>query len=88
MVTFGSVPAIVEEEIIESIKAKIQNDYVILQPTPFIAGQLLRIEEGPLRGLEAIFEKELSGQQRIALLLRAVSYQARVIVDREHVASL
>lgn len=88
VVTFGSVPAIVEEEIIESIKAKVQNAYVILQPTPFIAGQLLRIEEGPLRGLEAIFEKELSGQQRIALLLRAVSYQARVIVDREHVAIL
>ena len=88
VVTFGSVPAIVEEEIIESIKAKIQKDYVILESTPFIAGQLLRIEEGPLHGLEAVFEKELSGQQRIALLLRAVSYQVRVIVDREHVVSL
>lgn len=88
MVTFGSVPAMVGDEIIESIKAKIHEGYVIPKPTPFKAGQLLRIEEGPLRGLEAIFEGELTGQERIAILLKAVSYQARVIIDRNHVERL
>ena len=86
LVTFGTEPALVEETIIESIKSRMQDDFVTLAPVSFTAGQRLRITDGPLIGLEAVFESELSGSQRVALLLQSVTYQARVIIDRDQLA--
>jgi transcriptional antiterminator RfaH len=85
LVCFGPNPAVVDEEIIESIKSKLHEGYVMMQPSSFSPGQTVRIHEGPLQGLEAIFEQELSDHRRMVLLLRALSYQARVVVDLEQV---
>ena len=89
VVTFGNVLAMVEEEIISSISARIHDGFVTLQPLSrsFTAGQMLQITEGPLCGLEAVFERELTGSHRIALLLKTVGYQARVIIDKDNVAA-
>jgi len=87
VVTFGSDPAIVNDEIIESIKLRHQDGYVTLQRSLFAPGQIVRIQTGPLQGLEAIFEQELSDKQRVVLLLQALTYQARVVVDLEHVVA-
>ncbi len=88
MVTFGAVPATVDEEMIDSIKSRLQEGYVTVQPSSFTAGQTVRIRGGPLQGLEAIFEREMGDQRRVVLLLRTLSYQARVVMDLEQVASL
>lgn len=88
VVTFGGVPARVDEEIINSIKARIIDSWVNLEPmSSFKAGQTLQITEGPLCGFEAVFEQEFTGTQRVALLLQTVSYHARVIIERRHVAA-
>lgn len=87
VVIFGSDPAIVDDEIIESIKLRLQDGYVTVQRPLFTPGQTVRIQTGPLQGLEAIFEQEISDQHRVALLLQALTYQARVIVDLEHVVA-
>ena len=88
VVKFGSVVARVDAETIALIKARIQNGYVHLRSPSFKAGQEARINEGPFLGLEAVFEEDLSGVQRVALLLKTVSYQARLITDREQVLNL
>ena len=89
VVTFGDVAARVEEEIINSIYHRIQDGFVTLGPLSrsFTAGQLLQITEGPFVGLEGVFERELTGSQRIALLLNAVTYQARIIIDKNFVTA-
>jgi transcriptional antiterminator RfaH len=86
LVAFGSEPVLVDDEIIESIKSRLQDGYVTIQRAPFTPGQIVRIQEGPLRGLEAIFEREMGDQERAMLLLKTLSFQARVIVDLEYVA--
>lgn len=43
---------------------------------------------GLFGGLEALLECEMSDRQRVALLLQAVAYQARVVVRTEQVTSL
>ncbi len=48
----------------------------------------MRIQDGPLQGLEAIFEREMGDRQRVALLLQSVSYQARVVVRVDQVVNL
>ena len=88
VVAFGTTPVVVEEPIIESIRSRLSEGCITLKKTTFTPGQVVRIQEGPLQGLEAVFEKEMSGQQRAVLLLRTISYNARVVVDLDRVVSL
>ncbi len=88
LVAFGPSPATVDEVIIESIKSRIHDGYVDVSPPSLRPGQVVRIDNGPFQGLEAIFEQEMNGQQRAVLLLRTLSYQARVVVDRACVVNL
>jgi transcription antitermination factor NusG len=61
---------------------------VIVQTPSFSAGQTVRVQSGPLKGLEAIFEREMGDRQRAVLLLKTLSYQARVVVDLDQVVNL
>jgi transcriptional antiterminator RfaH len=88
IVTFGSDPAIVEEELIQSLRYRIQDGYVRIAKPSFHPGEVVRIADGPLSGLEAVFEQELSDQQRAVLLLRALAYRARVVLPLEQVVNL
>jgi transcriptional antiterminator RfaH len=88
VVAFGPTPATVDDGIIEGIKSKFEDGYVTVPQPTFTPGQLVRIHQGPLQGMEAIFEREMSDNQRATLLLRTLAFQARVIVDIEAVANL
>ena len=88
VVSFGSDPAKVDEGMIESMKLSLQEGCVVIKPPSFTHGQPVRIQEGSFEGLGAIFEREMNDQQRVVLLLRALSYQARVVVDLKHVVNL
>ena len=88
IVTFGSTPATVDDEMITAIKSRLQTRYVTMPNRSFRSGQRVQIQEGPLRGLEAIFERQVvSSNQRAVLLLRALSYQARIVVDLSNVVN-
>ena len=83
VVKFGAAPAVVEEKIIESIREGACNGLVVLPLSSSLKlGQIVRIHKGPFCGFEAIFEKELNGAQRVALLMKTVAFQGRVVVDR------
>lgn len=88
VVTFGSVPGRVDDAIIESIRSRLHDGCVLVRLPTFTLGQSVRIEAGPLEGLEAIFERETSDHQRVVLLLKTLSYQARVAVAPKHVVGL
>jgi len=88
IVAFGLTPAPVDEAIIDAIRARLCNGSLAAPAISFTAGQSVRIQDGPLRGLEAIFEREMSDQQRVVLLLRVLASQWRVVVPHEQVASV
>jgi len=87
VVRFGMAPAVVDEETIAMIQARLQNGCVQVAPPSFQVGEVVRISGGPFNGLQAVFEKDLSGTQRVALLLKSVGYNPHVIIDREYVAN-
>src|SRR5262245_2949797 len=87
VVSFGPTPAVVDEEMIQALKDRLCNGYVTIPDTAFRPGQVVRIQEGPLRGMEAVFERQIPGYQRAVLLLRAISYQAKVLVDLEDIVN-
>jgi transcriptional antiterminator RfaH len=88
IVTIGMAPAIVDEEIIASIQKRMEEGYLTVSTPGIAKGQLVRIQDGPMRGLEAIFECEMPGQQRALLLLKALAYQARVVVPFDHLGQI
>lgn len=88
IVAFGSVPAVVDDGIVSSIQRQTIDGVIELSEGRLTPGQIVRIHDGLLHGLEAVFEKKMSGTRRAVLLLKTLSYQARVIVETQHVANL
>jgi len=88
IVTFGGGPSMVDESIIDAIRRQLTDGAVALPENRFSPGQVVRILKGPLCGLEAVFEKELNGTSRAVLLLKTISFQARVILESQCVANM
>jgi transcriptional antiterminator RfaH len=88
VVTFGSAPSMVDESIIHAIRSQLTEGVTELAEDRFSPGQMVRIQDGPLCGLEAVFERKLNGTSRTVLLLKAISFQARVILESQYVANM
>jgi len=85
LVTFGACPAVMEDDVIESIRSRLLEGVLVVKPSSFRPGETVRIETGPFRGLKAIFEREMSDQQRVVVLLRMLSCHARVTVGLDQI---
>ena len=83
IVSFGGMPAPVDDSIIRAIQSRCEENVVTIQPPELHAGDLVEIQEGPLRGLKGIFERELSDSERVVILLQSIAAAARVEVSRE-----
>jgi transcriptional antiterminator RfaH len=85
LLTFGSEFATVDEAVIASIRARLEDGYVTIRPAPLSPGQRVRISDGPFGGLEAVFERQMTGSERVVVLLRTLAHQARVVLPRAQV---
>ena len=85
----NGAPEPVSEDIISTLRERVGPEGVY-QPPPQRPerGARLRIEDGPLRGIDVIFERELSGSDRVAVLLAEVQLQARVVLSASSLASV
>ncbi len=75
MLAFGSTPVKISTSLIKHLKQRIQ-------PAPenlFKAGDSVLIEEGPFKGLKAIFASK-RGDERVVLLLNLLQQQQRIEV--------
>ncbi len=78
LVIFGSHIRPVADEIITAIRDRANEDDVIdNKQAEFKAGQQVRIEGGPMEGLEAVFQ-EKSGKDRAILLLNILGTERAV----------
>lgn len=86
VVSFGGKPAPVHDDIIAICRSRIgQDGYVQITPK-FQVNEPVVIQSGPFKGMTAVFEKEMPGRQRVSVLLRALSWQARVELDVTQIA--
>lgn len=81
-------PQPIPPEIIALLRERTGSDGVF-EPPPrrFQPGERVRIEYGPLAGLDAVFERELSGPERVAVLLASINLSARVILANESLSA-
>lgn len=83
VVCCGDSPACVSEEIIEVIRARIDQNGFVKVSNDLKPGDRVVISAGPLRDLIGIFEREVKGSERIMILLTTIGYQGRLVVDRD-----
>jgi len=80
IVSYGYNPVSVEDDIIETIKARIRNGFVQISNDLFKKGERVIIREGLFKDFEGIFE-DVKDSERIIILLNLISYQARIVVE-------
>jgi transcriptional antiterminator RfaH len=72
LVSLGGEPVVVPVGIIEEIRCRGVDGVVELPRRKLDPGQKVRIIDGPFRDIEAIFDRYLSGSERVAILLDAI----------------
>ena len=81
IVRFGQTPAEVEPGLLDDIRRGLsRQDTIPIIPT-LTHGEVVRISHGPLAGVEGVFDYKLSGKDRVVVLLRALSYQSRAVLN-------
>jgi len=72
LVSAGIEPLAVPAAMVEGIRSRARDGVIEIPQRPIAKGDRVMVVEGPFRGLEAIFERYLSGAERVAILLSAV----------------
>jgi transcription elongation factor/antiterminator RfaH len=82
VVNFGSGPVSVDDEIIKLIQSRVGEDGLVKLNNELKQGDQVMIESGPLTHLVGVFQHDIKGTDRVAILLTAISYQGRVIIEK------
>jgi transcriptional antiterminator RfaH len=75
---FGETPASISEEVVETIKTRIDSHGILRVRHHFEPNDVVRIKTGPLKDLLGIFERWLSDSERVRILLNLIGYQPAV----------
>jgi transcription antitermination factor NusG len=87
LICTGTEPHEVAPSIVDGIKKR-GNPVVDLPRRSWQTGQAVTIVGGPMRGLDAIFERYTSGPERVAILLEAVGATCvRIILPAKQVGA-
>ena len=78
LVSFGQVPAKVDEELVTSIRESVSSTTV--QQRHFAPGESLRINQGPFAGLEALYQMP-DGESRVMVLINMLSKQVSLSIE-------
>jgi transcriptional antiterminator RfaH len=78
LVSFGQVPAKVDEALVLGIQAQLQAQPV--QQMLFTPGEPLRINQGPFAGLEAVYQMP-DGQARVMVLIELLSKKVGLSIE-------
>ena len=82
VVCFDGNPTPIEDEIIDIIRERIDENGFVKANDELKPGDKVVICAGPLRNLVGVFERQVKGSDRITILLTAIEYQGRLVVDR------
>lgn len=83
IVNFGGRIVPVSADLIDFIRSRLEDGVATVQQKRFQEGERIFIKEGPFKNLSGVFEKELDGRERVAILLDGINYCARMEIDRD-----
>jgi transcription elongation factor/antiterminator RfaH len=87
LVSSGDQPAVVAEEIVDLLRHRLESVEQVGHGR-FRPGDRVRITSGPLRDLEAVFERPLSSAERVRILLDVMGRMMPVEIDYTQIKPL
>ena len=75
---FGGYPTSISEEVVEIIKERTDTQGIVRVKHHFNTNDVVRIKAGPLKDLLGIFERWMSDNERVRILLNLIGYQPAV----------
>lgn len=84
----GPIP--VSENVIKQIKAREVNGLIELEKyglEPDV-GDEIEVMEGAMKGLQGVFQKEMTDKERVIILLNYVSYQGTLVIEKKKLKKL
>ena len=86
VVSFGDdAPIPIDDSVIDFIKERVDKDGFIQLGDELKCGDTVEIRSGPLKHLVGIFQKWIKATDRVEILLNAVTYQSRLLIESEMV---
>ena len=81
VVSVGSVPAILSDDIIQGLRKREHNGYIQLPKAKlFQVGDTVSIKDGPFQGQKGLVER-MNGSERQKVLLALLDSRLRVLID-------
>ncbi len=81
--SFGGQPVSVDEDVIQIVKDRVDQSGFVKLGEDLKQGDRVVIKAGPLREFEGVFERKLKDNERISVLLSTISYQGRLIINKD-----
>ena len=78
LVTFGQVPAKVDDQLVEIIRSTVSDASVMQRH--FEPGELVRINDGPFAGLEAVYQMP-DGEARVMVLIDILNKKVSLSIE-------
>lgn len=88
IVSFGGTLARLDDSIIELMRSRTEENGLVRLGAELRSGDRVIVTRGQLTNFTGVFEHGINGTDRVAILLTAVRYQARVVIDRKSVAKV
>lgn len=92
LVNFGNEPAIVPDNLIHEIKKKVEALAAETSKVSetFKSGDVIRVNNGVFVGYEAIFDENVSGKERVRVLLKLLNDQrfVRIELETKHITHI
>lgn len=82
VVSFGGYPLPIDDTMISVVRLRIAEDGLVRMGTELQKGDQVLIQDGPFKNFLGVFEREMRARDRVLILLTAVKFQSRIVVDR------
>ena len=84
IVTFGHTPAEIDPKLLEEIRERLTEQNNNKLPS-FRRGEIVRVSQGALTGIKAIFDFSLPKKDRVVVLLRTLFHQSRAVMQLSNI---
>ena len=89
VVSFNLTPAPIDGEVIEFMRSRVAGDGFIKLGEDLKPGDKVRIKDGgPWGAIVGVVERNTPASERVQILLTAINYQGRLMIERECVEKL
>jgi len=82
-VKFGTRFDEMEEGILQGLRERCPEGVARVEPRLYRSGETVMIKEGPFAGLEALFERDMKGSERVAVLLELLGRRTKLVLSSD-----